>query len=279
MKFTVHIIISIFFALLITIVSIWNNIGLLTGNQNEDVSTTVYFKVSSSEEDVKSFIDQIKKNYKTEKIDFVSKDTALEDFKKTFGDFSKNISSLDNINDLIPYSVEIVFFDTYEKNNFLQKINSYEEVDEVIAHDKIFFKYKTLQKSLNLFLFIFFGTAFVICSVLTALLVKNIINKDQRTIEIFSLFGKSYAEVIRAYFIKFSRYLIYTISLAFCLTYLFYFLFKLKLGAVDDFSFLAERVHFLSFKQAVFLCIGFVLSYFIGLYGVLRVSIRRTFNR
>lgn len=277
MKHVFHIVIGLFFALLISVLVTQNNINLFMGDADDFKKATIYFKQTTLEKEADQFAAE--KLQKAEKVKKISKAAAIQDFKNTFGDFSKNLSELESITDLVPLSYEVIFASLDDRKQFIASEASNELVDEIVAVDQVFSRYTSLQKSLSAFTFTLFAISFLVCSLLTSLLIKNMITSDQRQIEIYALFGESYSAIVKKYFKNLLSYFITTTVLSLVVVYVFYTIFKVKLNATPDLRFMAERLTFLNASQILILIGSFGIAYFGGLYFVLKRSVLRSFQR
>ena len=277
MKSVFHIIIGLFFSLLIAISVSQNNISLFMGDAEDFRKATIYFKQTTLESEADKFASEKLKS--AEKIKKISKEDAVKDFKNTFGDFSKNLSDLDTLTDLVPLSYEVVFAGLDDRKEFIAAEAGHELVDEIIAVDQVFSRYASLQKSLGAFSFALFAVSFLLCALLTSLLVKNIINSDQRQIEIYALFGQSYKAIVKKYFKNLLSFFVTTAVLSLITVYVFFVIFKVKLHATPDLRFIADRLTFLTVAQFLILVGSFAVAYFGGLYFVLKRSVLKSFQR
>lgn len=277
MKHVFHIVIGLFFALLISVLVTQNNINLFMGDADDFKKATIYFKQTTLEKEADQFAAEKLKD--AEKVRKISKEAAVQDFKNTFGDFSKNLSELESLTDLVPLSYEVIFSTLGDRKQFIAAEASNELVDEIIAVDQVFSRYSSLQKSLSTFTFTLFAISFLVCALLTSLLIRNMINNDQRQIEIYALFGQSYGAIVRKYFINLLSYFITTAILSVVVVFIFYTIFKVKLIATPDLKFMGERLTFLNISQFVILFSSFAIAYFGGLYFVLKRSVLKSFQR
>lgn len=277
MKSVFHIIIGLFFSVLIFVSVAQNNIDLFMGDVEDFKKATVYFKQTTLESEADKFAQE--KFAKAEKFKKVSKEEALKDFKNTFGDFSKNLSDLDTLTDLVPLSYEVVFSTLEDRKQFILSESSNELVDEIVAVDQAFSRYINLQKSLSAFTFMLFSASFLVCSLLTSLLIKNIVNNDQRQIEIYALFGQSYKAIVQKYFKNLLGYFMATTILSLGFVFALFLIFKVKLHASADLRFLSDRLTFLSVYQFFSIVVSFAVAYFGGLYFVLKRSVLKSFQR
>ena len=277
MKHVFHIVIGLFFSLLISVLVTQNNINLFMGDADDFKKATIYFKQTTLEAEADKFAAE--KLQKAEKVKKISKEAAVQDFKNTFGDFSKNLSELETLTDLVPLSYEVIFASLDERKQFMTAEASNELVDEIVAVDQVFSRYSSLQKSLGAFTFILFAVSFLVCSLLTSLLIKNIISNDQRQIEIYALFGQSYSAIVKKYFKNLLSYFITTAVLSLVVVFVFYTIFKVKLHATPDLRFMSDRLTFLSVSQFLILLFSFAVAYFGGLYFVLKRSVLKSFQR
>lgn len=277
MKSVFHIIIGLFFSLLISVLVTQNNINLFMGDADDFKKATIYFKQTTLDPEAEKFAQE--KLQKAEKIKKISKDEAVRDFKNTFGDFSKNLSDLDTLTDLVPLSYEVVFASLEDRKQFIASESSNELVDEIVAVDQVLSRYTSLQKSLGAFTLTLFAISFLVCALLTSLLIKNMINNDQRQIEIYALFGQSYNAIVKKYFKNLLSFFVTTTVLSLVVVYVFYIIFKVKLHATPDLRFISDRLTFLTSSQFFILVTSFAVAYFGGLYFVLKRSVLKSFQR
>lgn len=277
MKSVFHIIIGLFFSLLVSVLVSQNNINLFMGDADDFKKATIYFKQTTLESEADKFAqDKLQKAQTFKKI---TKEDAIKDFKNTFGDFSKNLSDLDTLTDLVPISYEVVFVSLDDRKQFVASEAANELVDEIVAIDQIFSRYTSLQKSLGAFTLTLFAISFLLCSLLTSLLIKNMINSDKRQIEIYALFGESYSAIVKKYFKNLLSFFVTTTVLSLMVVYAFFTIFKVKLHATPDLRFMADRLTFLTFSQFLILVLSFAVAYFGGLYFVLKRSVLKSFQR
>lgn len=276
MKAVFHVVIGLFFAVLMFVSVTRNNINLFMGDEEDFKKATIYFKQTTLDFEVDKFAKEklsIAKNFKK-----ITKEEAIKDFKSTFEDFSKNISELSNLSDLVPISYEVTFLSSEDRKKFINNESSNEIVDEIIAVDQIFSRYSSLQKSLNAFTFTLFGTSFLVCALLTSLLIRNIVYSEQKQIQVRSLYGESYHSIVIKYFKNLSVYFLMTVTISTVLVFLLYSFLKLKLHLSVDLRFISDRLSFMSVFQFVSLVTSFAVAYFGGLYFVLKQSVLKSFQ-
>ena len=277
MKHVFHIVIGLFFALLISVSVTQNNINLFMGDADDFKKATIYFKQTTLENEADKFAAEKLKN--AEQVKKVSKEAAVQDFKNTFGDFSKNLSELESLTDLVPLSFEVIFASVQDRQEFIATETSNDLIDEIVAVDQVFSRYTSLQKSLSAFTFILFAISFLVCALLTSLLIKNMINNDQRQIEIYALFGQSYSAIVKKYFKNLLSYFITTTLISLVFVFALFTIFKVKLSATPDLRFMGDRLTFLTLAQYLTLILSFAVAYFGGLYFVLKRSVLKSFQR
>lgn len=277
MKIVFHVVMGLFFSILVFTSVTQNNINLFMGDADDFKKATIYFKQTTLDSEADVFAKE--KIVNAEKIKKISKEDAIKDFKNTFGDFSRNLSDLDTLTDLVPISYEVVFSTLEDRKQFITQEAANELVDEIVAVDQIFSRYTSLQQSLGAFTVSLFTVSLLICALLTSLLVKNIINADQKQIEIYALFGQSYNAIVKKYFKNLFGFFVTMTALSLVLVYALFAVFKVKLQASPDLRFIADRLMFLSGSDILVLVIGFGLAYFGGLYLVLKHSVLKSFQR
>lgn len=277
MKHVFHIVIGLFFALLVSISVVQNNINLFMGDVDDFKKATIYFKQTTLESEADQFANEKLKI--AEKIKKISKEAAVQDFKNTFGDFSKNLSELESLTDLVPLSFEVIFENSQDRQEFMTAEAGNELIDEVVAVDQIFSRYTALQKSISAFTYALFAMSFIVCALLTSLLIKNMIHNDQKQIEIYALFGQSYSAIVKKYFKNLLSYFITTTALSLVVVFVLFAIFKIKLSSTPDLKFMADRLTFLNISQYLALIFSFAVAYFGGLYFVLKHSVLKSFLR
>lgn len=277
MKMIFHFVMGLFFSMLVFTLVAHNNINLFMGDAADFKKATIYFKQTTLESEAENFAKE--KIVNVEKLEKISKQMAIEDFKNTFGDFSRNLSDLDTLTDLVPISYEVIFSNPEDRKKFIEKEKANELVDEIVAVDQIFSRYKALQQSLSAFTMSLFTVSLLMCALLTSLLVKNIINSDQKKIEIYALFGQSYQSLVKKYFKNLLSFFMGMTAISLAIVFSAFALFKMRLQANLDLKFIADRLMFLSTLDILVLVASFALAYFGGLFFVLKRSVLQSFQR
>lgn len=112
------------------------NTNYITGNLESDVTIAVYLKTDVTKSNIKDLADTIKGYQEVSDVTFVSKDQALEEFKKQLGDKKDLLQALEGSNplpdqyrvktfkakDVGPVAREIEVLDGVEKVNYGQGI-------------------------------------------------------------------------------------------------------------------------------------------------------------
>jgi len=278
MKTAFHVIICFLFMLVMSLFFIEKNFYNIIGDQDDYLKANVYFKSSTLASEVDGLQQFIQKQDQKAIVSFVNKEQSVDDFSKTFAEYSRNLVNLDDVKDLIPFVLEIKFTNEQSKNSILEKIRSNGLVDEItepVQAYKKFYSINTITKSM---LWLFFVISFLICLFMTMLLIRNVIFEDQEKIQLLALFGKSYDGLVYEYIIHFAKFFTITVLSAALISYGLFSVAQIKLQEHQEFFYLASKVKFLSLSELFNLVMGFAVAYFVALYLVLKKSIKKSFR-
>ena len=100
-------------------------------NSDDINKVNLYLKTSTEKNEVDNLINQLKKDYQFDSK-VIDKSESINEFQKSFGDYSKNILSIVDIDDLIPQVIELNFKSESEKKLFLSsQIRTHELVEDI----------------------------------------------------------------------------------------------------------------------------------------------------
>jgi len=249
------------------------------GTENDQNKINIYFKITATEDEVKSVENKIKKLDQSSKVIFINKEKALDDFKKTFGDYSQNLIELNEINDIVPFILEVTFSTQNLKSEVLPIIKDETIIEEITELNHIYKKYYQVVLFIQSFLWMFFALSFFVCLLMTALLVKNVVHQESQMLQLMALFGQSYKKIIIQYMNNFLKYFLITVVFAVSIAYSIYMMIIYRIGMYKELYFVAERIVFLSINQIIYLTLGFALAYFTGLYVILSKSLQKAFHK
>jgi len=278
MKTAFHVIICFLFMLVMSLFFIEKNFYNIIGDQDDYLKANVYFKSSTLASEVDGLQQFIQKQDQKAIVSIVNKEQSVDDFSKTFAEYSRNLVNLDDVKDLIPFVLEIKFTNEQSKNSILENIRSNGLVDEItepVQAYKKFYSINTITKSM---LWLFFVISFLICLFMTMLLIRNVIFEDQEKIQLLALFGKSYDGLVYEYIIHFANFFTITVLSAALISYGLFSVAQIKLQEHQEFFYLASKVKFLSLSELFNLVMGFAVAYFVALYLVLKKSIKKSFR-
>ncbi len=276
MKFIFHVIICFFLVLTVGLVLVKKNINLLLSNQNSAQNISIYFKNELSNEEINLYIQKLQKtfNLPPQSIQLVDKKSAIQKFKNSFQEFAKDLENSDYLYDIIPIAAEVNIVDTSTKKLVLNYIqNSKDQIDEIFDHQVGLMSFQKIKKTFNSVLAFIFLISFVSCSFMIALLINNIVIKDQKKIEILTLFGESYSSIFKKYFINFGLYYLGTVLTSMTLLYSVYRLIEYVLNVSPHTQIIASKIQFIDMNQTLILLLAFTFVYFISLYTSLYKSI------
>ena len=278
MKTVFHIIMGFLFLLVMSLFFVEKNFYNMIGDQDDYLKANIYFKNSTLENEVETIQKLIQNEDVKASISFVNKEQSINDFSKTFAEYSRNLINLDDVKDLIPFVLEVKFSSEQLRVSTLEKIKTNSLIDEVTEPIQAYKKFYTINTITKSMLWLFFLISFLICLFMTMLLIRNVIYEDQEKISLLALFGKSYDGLVYEYIIHFSKFFIITVLTATIISYGLFSIGQIKLQEHQEFFYLGSKIKFLSISELFNLTMGFAVAYFVALYLVLKKSIKKSFR-
>jgi len=278
MKTSFHGLICFLFALVLSLYLLEKNFYNLLGEQDDYLKANIYLKNSTLESEINQLRKIILAADENSSFTVINKEKALSDFSSTFAEYSRHLIDLDDVKDIIPFIIEIKFTSEQIKNETIKKIKNHELVDEITQPTeayKNFYSINTITKSL---LWTLFVVSFLVCLVMTMLLIRNVIYEDQEKINILTMFGKSFDGLVYEYLVQFGKYFFITVTVSIAGVYFVFYFSQAKLMSYQELYYIGSRLRFLTLPQIFNLTIGFAVSYFTALYLVLQKSISKSFR-
>lgn len=247
-------------------------------NSDDINKVNIYLKTSTEKNEVETLIAQLKKDYQFESKT-IDKNESINEFQKSFGDYSKNILSIVDIDDLIPQVVELNFKSESEKDLFLKssvKINDL--IEDVSDLSQWSLKMVNIKKIIERYIL---GTSLGLLGVIafmTFFFIKIIILYQRKEIEIQSLFGRSYKNI---YFLLIKQlwldYLV-VLTTAFIFAWGSFSLVSQKLSSQKEMYYISDRIGFLSGSHTAFLFVSLIILFAVTSFLVLKQQLKQIYN-
>ncbi len=218
-------------------------------NSDDVNKVNIYLKTSTEKNEAEALISQFKKEFQFESKT-IDKNESINEFQKSFGDYSKNILSIVDIEDLIPQVIELNFKSESEKKLFLEsQIRTNELVEDVSDLSQWSQKMINIKKVIERYILGISLGFFGIIAFMTFFFIKIIVLYQRKLIEIQSLFGRSYQKI---YFSLIKQlwldYLLVLIA-ACVFSWGSFSLFSQKLSVQKEMYYISDRISFLSIGE------------------------------
>ena len=218
-------------------------------NSDDVNKVNIYLKTSTEKNEAEALISQFKKEFQFESKT-IDKNESINEFQKSFGDYSKNILSIVDIEDLIPQVIELNFKSESEKKLFLEsQIRTNELVEDVSDLSQWSQKMINIKKVIERYILGISLGFFGIIAFMTFFFIKIIVLYQRKLIEIQSLFGRSYQKI---YFSLIKQLWLdyFLVLIAACVfSWGSFSLFSQKLSVQKEMYYISDRISFLSIGE------------------------------
>ncbi len=247
-------------------------------NSDDMNKVNIYLKTSTEKNEVEILIAQLKKDYKFE-FKIIDKNESINEFQKSFGDYSKNILSIVDIEDLIPQVVELNFNSESEKDSFLKSsIKTNELIEDVSDLSQWSQKMINIRKIIERYIL---GTSLGLLGVIafmTFFFIKIIILYQRKEIEIQSLFGRSYQKIYFSLIKQLWLDYLVVLTTAFIFAWGSFSLVSQKLSSQKEMYYISDRISFLSTDQTCLLFVALSFLFAITSFLVLKQQLKQIYN-
>lgn len=247
-------------------------------NSDDMNKVNIYLKTSTDKNEVEALMIQLKKDYQFESKT-IDKNESINEFQKSFGDYSKNILSIVDIDDLIPQVIELNFRSESEKDLFLKSsIKTNDLIEDVSDLSQWSQKTINIKKIIERYIL---GTSLGLLGVIafmTFFFIKIIILYQKKEIEIQSLFGRSYQKIY--YSLIKQLWLDYLIVLvtAFIFAWGSFSLVSQKLSSQKEMYYISDRIGFLSVSHTGLLFVLLIVLFTVTSFLVLKQQLKQIYN-
>lgn len=280
--------ISLFFVITLSIIiiiagllSYKNLIGILSA-WNQANKMNIYLKIDSSEEDKTALIEFIKKKSNVSTVKLIDRNKAGLDFQKSLKEFSSGLITQDEMLDLIPETIEVDLEANLDISNreaafssLAKELTTQEQIDEINYSSSWFKKFETVNavlKSIGIFVFII---SLIGISYLISLMVRTYIEDSKQEIEVYSLLGATKWSIY-SYFLKdIFVFLMMSFVISFGVLFSVFSYLKNKLNVWGLSSVISENLHFLSFKESLWVVLLFFLFVYANSFITIQSSVTK----
>ncbi len=247
-------------------------------NSDDMNKVNIYLKTSTEKNEVDALIAQLKKDYQFDSK-IIDKNESINDFQKSFGDYSKNILSIVDIEDLIPQVVELSFKSESEKDLFLKStIKTNDIIEDVSDLSQWSQKMINIKKIIERYIL---GTSLGLLGVIafmTFFFIKIIILYQRKEIEIQSLFGRSYQKIYFSLVKQLWLDYLVVLTTAFIFAWGSFSLVSQKLSSQKEMYYISDRIGFLSASYTGLLFVSLIVLFAITSFLVLKQQLKHIYS-
>lgn len=247
-------------------------------NSDDMNKVNIYLKTSTEKNEVETLIAQLKKDYQFESKT-IDKNESIIEFQKSFGDYSKNILSIVDIDDLIPQVVELNFKSESDKDLFLKSsIKTNDLIEDVSDLNQWSQKMINIKKIIERYIL---GTSLGLLGVIafmTFFFIKIIILYQRKEIEIQSLFGRSYKKIYFSLIQQLWLDYLVVLSAAFIFAFGSFSLVSQKLSSQKEMYYISDRISFLSTGQTTLLFVSLAILFAFTSFLVLKQQLKQIYS-
>ncbi len=260
--FAIYLVFSVFFTSFSML--IYQNINQVLFSQTDAETISMYFQDDVTRDFVESKVSQLTLKYELKSAIIHSPADQYAEFVKSFTMYSPGAFDAEEIIQLTPYLVDFTLSPHQNK----------QDIKKLLVDEKIFQETGTSSEWLDklqslaglargagkfLFLFLFAGTA-----LLTVATVRILILKDEYKNKIYSYLGQSFYKIYRYYLIRIGALYFLSVATGILLNYCIHEFFIFKIKSNLQFSFLASRLHFLTYESLLIIAAGFLTAFMLG---------------
>lgn len=266
--FSLYLIFSVFFSSFIMLV--YQNANNVLFQSTGQFVLSFNFQDDATPEFVKSTTEKLKAKYSVKEIIVHTPSEQYNEFIKSFSMYNQGAFESEEITHLIPYSLDIILPDEQTAKKVKAALSAENIFQEVQGTSEWLGKLKSmaqLTESIGrfLFLFVFAGTA-----MMTVATIRILISENEYEDKIHSYLGETFRSIYSRYIINIGGLYIFSVFMGFVLNYILYRLFIFKLWSNPQFSFLANRLTYLSFDSISIMCFGFFVAFGLGSFFSLK---------
>lgn len=271
--FGIYLVFSVFFSLLALLV--YQNTNQILFQSKELSSISLTFQNEMTKESAIKIATDLKLKYKLKEANIHTPADQYLDFIKSFSMYNQGAFDTEEILQLIPFAVDFVIGDQQDVRAIKKNILSENIFQENGTSSEWMDKLKSvanLVEDLGRFIFLFL---FASTSLMTVATIRILISEDESKNKIRSYLGETFQSIYRRYLVSMAKLYTFAIGFGFLLTYIIYQFFIFKIRTNLKFSFVADRVHYLTQESILLILAGFIAAFCFGSF----VSLKQLFNR
>ncbi len=274
--FGIYLVFSVFFSSFVLLIYQNSNHILF---QSKELSTLSFtFKNETTKESALNIAENLKQKYKfNDAIIHTPADQYLE-FIKSFSMYNQGAFDTEEILQLIPFSVDFIIQDKQNAQMIKQSLLDENIFQENTTSTDWISKLKSvanLIEGLGRFLFLFL---FASTSLMTVATIRILITEDDFKNRIRSYLGESFKSIYLRYLYSTAKLYILAISIGFLLNFLIYQFLVFKIKTNLKFSFIADRIQYLTTESVFLMLAGFAVAFGLGSFVSLKQLFRRIYN-
>lgn len=274
--FGIYLVFSVFFSSFVLLIYQNSNHILF---QSKELSTLSFtFKNETTKESALNIAETLKQKYQfNDAIMHTPADQYLE-FIKSFSMYNQGAFDTEEILQLIPFSVDFIIQDKQDPQSIKKALLAENIFQENTTSSDWISKLKSvasLVEGLGRFLFLFL---FASTSLMTVATIRILITEDEFKNKIRSYLGESFKTIYLRYLFSTAKLYVFAISVGFLLNFLIYQFLVFKIKANLKFSFIADRIQYLTTESVFLMLAGFTVAFGLGSFVSLKQLFRRIYN-
>lgn len=247
-------------------------------NSDDINKLNIYLKTATEQNEIDNLISRLKKDYQFE-FKIIDKNESISEFQKSFGDYSKNILSIVDIEDLIPQVIELKFIAESEKNKFLESsVKNNDLIEDISDLNQWSQKMLNIKKIIERYIMGISISLLGVIVFMTIIFIKIIVLNKRKEIEVQSLFGRSYLKIFFSMIKQLWLDYLSMLATAFLFSWGSFSLFSQRLSTQKEIYYISDRISFLSISQIGFLLVSLALLFSMTSFLVLKNQLKQIYN-
>jgi cell division protein FtsX len=274
--FGIYLVFSVFFSSFVLLIYQNSNQVLF---QSKELSTLSFtFKNETTKESALNTAESLKQKYQFSEAIIHTPADQYADFIKSFSMYNQGAFDTEEILQLIPFSVDFVIQGTQDAQIFKKALLQENIFQENTTSTDWITKLKSVASLIEglgrfLFLFLFASTA-----LMTVATIRILITEDEFKNKIRSYLGESFQTIYLRYIFSAAKLYVLAISIGFLLNFLIYQFLVLKIRTNLKFSFIADRIQYLTTESVFLMLVGFAVAFGLGSFVSLKHLFHRIYN-
>lgn len=274
--FGIYLVFSVFFSSFVLLIYQNSNHILF---QSKELSTLSFtFKNETTKESALNIVETLKQKYQINEAIIRTPADQYLDFIKSFSMYNQGAFDTEEILQLIPFSVDFIIQDKQDAQSIKKSLlneNIFQENDTSTDWISKLKSVANLIEGLGRFLFLFL---FASTSLMTVATIRILITEDEFKNKIRSYLGESFNTIYSRYLFSIGKLYVLAISVGFLLNFLIYQFLVFKIKTNLKFSFIADRIQYLTTESVFLMLAGFAVAFGLGSFVSLKQLFRRIYN-